>query len=354
VTEPFTATRLWQDAREIPDVLAATLDQRQGFADLAALLSAGTTRRVVVTGNGAAYYVGLALHCAALAGGTGPEVLALPAGVLAGGDIGWRAGDVVLVVSSSGELRDVLAVRDRLPRPLAVVTATPGSSIGRAADVLAVTRVRSNSGATHTQSLLANHAAVLAVWAEFTGDRGLHEAVAATPELCAAALQAAPGWADQALAELDVPSAATTFGTGAAWPAALEAALLLKEVAGVPAEGMETREGATSGMYALRPGHLVVGLPSGPADPLAEEAVQVCRGTGATTLTLPGGPSGDRRVAALTTFPRALAVAATLGRRAGIDVDDPDWQAAYYATTRVSGGAQAASAAATAAPIAPA
>jgi hypothetical protein len=42
-------------------------------------------------------------------------------------------------------------------------------------------------------------------------------------------------------------------------------------------------------------------------------------------------------VAALTTFPAALALAATLGARAGIDVDDPDWQAAYYATTRLPG-----------------
>jgi hypothetical protein len=65
--------------------------------------------------------------------------------------------------------------------------------------------------------------------------------------------------------------------------------------------------------------------------------VQVCRATGATVLTLPGGPSGDRRVAALTTFPAALALAAALGARAGIDVDDPDWQTAYYATTRLPG-----------------
>jgi glucosamine--fructose-6-phosphate aminotransferase (isomerizing) len=337
MTRSFTSTRLWQDARDIPDVLAATLDDRQGFADLAALLRRSTTRRVVVTGNGAAYYVGLALQCAALAGGAGPEVLALPAGLLAGGDVAWRDGDVVLVVSSSGELRDVLAVLDRLPRPIAVVTATPGSGLGRAADVLAVTRVRSASGATHTQSLLANHAAVLAIWAEVSADRGLHEAVAATPGLCAAALDHAPDWAAHAIAGVDVPQAATTFGTGAAWPAALEAALLLKEVAGVPAEGMETREGATSGMYALRPGQLVVGLPSGTADPLAEEAMQVCRGTGATVLALPGGTSGDRRVAALTTFPAALALAAALGHRAGIDVDDPDWQAAYYATARLPG-----------------
>ncbi len=70
-------------------------------------------------------------------------------------------------------------------------------------------------------------------------------------------------------------------------------------------------------------------------DRLAAGAENVCRRTGATVLAVPGGELGDRRVAALTTFPAALALAATLGTRAGIDVDDPDWAAAYYATARV-------------------
>jgi glutamine---fructose-6-phosphate transaminase (isomerizing) len=304
---PFTSTQLWRDATRIPDVVAATLDRREGFADVLALLSAPNTRRVVVTGNGAAYYVGLALWTASVAGPAGPEVLAVPAGLLASGDLAWRPGDVVLVVSSSGELRDVVELlpASGLPRPFAAVTATPGSSIGRAADAVAVTQVEGTSGATHTQSLMGNHAVVAALWAELTGDGGLRDAVAAAPELCAAALAQATAWCGETLAELALPAAATTFGSGPAWPAALEAALLLKEVAGVPAEGMETREGATSGMYALRPGHLAVGLPLA-ADTRAAEALAVCRRTGAAVLALPGGALGDRRLASLTTFPAAL------------------------------------------------
>ena len=49
------------------------------------------------------------------------------------------------------------------------------------------------------------------------------------------------------------PADAVVFGSGPAWAAALEAALLLKEVSGMPAEGVETREGATSTMMALGP-----------------------------------------------------------------------------------------------------
>ena len=39
--------------------------------------------------------------------------------------------------------------------------------------------------------------------------------------------------------------------------------------------------------------------------------------------------------AAVTTFPAALALAATLGRRAGLDIDQPAWTSAYYATARI-------------------
>ena len=46
---------------------------------------------------------------------------------------------------------------------------------------------------------------------------------------------------------------AVVFGSGPAWAAALEAALLLKEVSGMPAEGVETRRGATSTDDGVRP-----------------------------------------------------------------------------------------------------
>ena len=70
------------------------------------------------------------------------------------------------------------------------------------------------------------------------------------------------------------------FGTRYAWPAAMEAALLLKETSILPAEGMETREGATSGMYALSESQLVIGLGLGAADHLVTEALNVCAPSG--------------------------------------------------------------------------
>jgi hypothetical protein len=132
-----------------------------------------------------------------------------------------------------------------------------------------------------------------------------------------------------------LPTAAMAFGTGGASAAALETALLLKEIAGIPAEGLETREGATSGMYALRPGHLVLAHPT-LDDPLCDEAADVCARMGAEVIRVPGGVGGPRSAAALTTFPAALALAGTLGRRAGHDIDQPAWTSAYYATARIN------------------
>src|SRR5690349_4648681 len=82
----FVDTGLWRDTCELPQSLAATLDAAEGFDDVAAVLAASGVRRVVVTGNGAAYYVALALWLASLEGsGGGPELVAVPGGLVARG-----------------------------------------------------------------------------------------------------------------------------------------------------------------------------------------------------------------------------------------------------------------------------
>ena len=123
------------------------------------------------------------------------------------------------------------------------------------------------------------------------------------------------------------------FGSRHAWAGALEGALLLKEVAGIPAEGVETREGATSAMYPLQPGHLVVSLPTA-GDLLFEETEEICAGRGATVLRAPGGDLADPRLSAVTMFPATVALAARLGVESGLDVDQPAWTNAYYAVAR--------------------
>jgi hypothetical protein len=48
----------------------------------------------------------------------------------------------------------------------------------------------------------------------------------------------------------------------------------------------------------------------------------------------PGGSEADRRLAAITTFPAALALSVVLAMRRGHDPDQPDWIETYYSTAR--------------------
>jgi fructoselysine-6-P-deglycase FrlB-like protein len=318
---------LWRDVRELPE----TLEPHEGTGEVAALLR--DARRVVASGNGAAYYVAVALWLASLEPDGGPEVLAVPSGLLARGAFRWRPGDVFLAVSSSGEFRDLVeAVEGGAPRPYAAVTATPGSTLGREAGAVALVTVRQQRAVSHTQAFCGAVAAALAVWAEVTDDGALGDTLRRLPEATAAAIAEAERWEP----ELPDAPAAVAFGSGPGWAAALEAALLLKEVAGVPAEGVETREAATSAMMALQPGHLALSLPAGGDDPLLDEAEEICRTRGATVCRAPAPRHLDRRLVAVTTFPAAAALAVRLGLARGLDVDEPAWTSAYYSVARAT------------------
>ena len=107
---------------------------------------------------------------------------------------------------------------------------------------------------------------------------------------------------------------------------------MLKEIARVPAEGVETREGATSAMFGLDRGHLMVSLDP-PGDPPGDEAVRLCAATGAATLRVPGSRTPTRASRSSRRAGRA-ALSAVLAQRGGHDVDSPTWVDAYYATAR--------------------
>lgn len=330
-------TGLWRDLTELPETLAATLDAHVGFSEVASSLGDPRVRRVVASGNGAAYYVCVALWLASLEGKEGPEVLAVPSGMLARGAFAWRTGDVLLAVSSSGEFRDLVeAIDGGAPLPYAAVTSTPESTIGSSAGARALVSVAHQRAVTHTQAFCGNVVAALGVWAELTSDPGLAGALARLPEQVDRALRASRAWTDE-VGELDAASA-VVFGSGPAWAAALEAALLLKELSGIPAEGVETREGATSTMMALRPGDLAVSLPIRVDDDLLAEAEQACAGQGARVVRAPVPATEDRRLAAVSTFPAAAVLSASIGLRRGLDVDKPSWADAYYRVARGATG----------------
>jgi fructoselysine-6-P-deglycase FrlB-like protein len=349
----YRDTGLWADVRELPGALGRTLESADGIAAAAALLRDGGVERIVATGNGAAYYVAHALWLASLEGAAaGPPIVAVPCGIAVRERFRWAPGDAVLAVSSSGEFRDVVELAQRGGRPCVAITANAGSSLATAASAAVVQHVESQRAVTHTQALAGAYGAGLALWAAVTGDAELAGLLATAPEAAARAVAETEAWAGDAMiaavqdpgAETAraagagaggpaLPPAAIAAGGGPAWAAALELALMLKEVARIPAEGVETREGATSAMFGLHPGHLMVSLDA-PGDPLGDEAVALCAAAGATTLRLPGAAGSDARLAPITTLPASAALAAGLALAAGHDVDRPTWTDAYYETAR--------------------
>jgi len=325
-------TGLWRDVVEMPSTLRATMEE--DVEELSALVAADGVRRVVASGNGAAYYVAVALWLASLESGRGPELVAVPSGLLARGAFAWRPGDVFLAVSSSGEFRDLVeAVDGGAPAPYGAVTASAGSTLGAGAAARALVSVRRQRAVTHTQAFCGGVVAALRMWAAVTADHDLDAALRRLPDELERTIGEARAWADE-LGGLE-PETAVVFGSGPGWAAALEAALLLKEVALVPAEGVETREGATSSMMALTATALALSLPAGAGDdPLLAESEEICAGQSARVLRAPGGETTDRRLAAVSTFPAAAALAARIGLERGLDVDRPAWTDAYYRVAR--------------------
>ena len=319
----YLETGLWADVRELPGALGDTLAAAEGVAEAAAVLQGAD--RIVATGNGAAYYVAHALWLASLESPGSVPIVAVPCGIAVRENFAWQPGDAVLAVSSSGEFRDVVEIARRAGgRPCVAITADAGSSLASAADAVVLQRVVSQRAVTHTQAIAGAYACGLAL----LGD----------PEL-AALLDTAVDAAEQAVAEAEAwepdvgtPPAAIVVGGGPAWAAAMELALMLKEISRIPAEGVETREGATSASFGLDRGHLMVSLdPAGDVD--GDEAVRLCAAAGAVTLRLPGA-GADARLTPITTLPAAAALSAELALAAGHDVDRPAWTDAYYETAR--------------------
>jgi fructoselysine-6-P-deglycase FrlB-like protein len=236
-------------------------------------------------------------------------------------------------VSTSGELRDLIELlddpADARPKNVALITASPGSALAARATAVATTRLHDPAAFTHSQAYAANLVAAIEIIGRWAGDDELRGVAAGAAEAVTASIEASADWPG----ELGVPRMATVFGSGCGWAAALEAALLIREVGRVAAEGTETREAATSSMFAMAQGDLVVSLPLR-GDRLVEEAERICAATGAQLVRAPGCDTGDPRLAPLLAFPASVRLAIALADAQGLDPDAPETAAAYYATAR--------------------
>jgi fructoselysine-6-P-deglycase FrlB-like protein len=323
----------------MPELIQSTIDRREGFDDVAAVLRRPEVGRIVVSGNGASYYAAHMLWLAALANRqAGKSLVTVPAGLLAGGAFEWREGDALVAVSSSGELRDLVELTGsrQSPRPLAVITADAHSSLAKAADACAIVPNPRQRAITHTQAFCGAVVACLDIWGRLTRSQEMLRATSDAPGACARAITGTSSWFDRLQGIPDI-EACVAFGTGMAWAAALESALLLKEIARIPSEGAESREAATSSMTAAGPNQLVLSLPSGLGeDRLANEARTILESRGATVVEVSAGLGEERLLSPIVTFPPVVALSVALARRRELDVDKPAWIDAYYETARVA------------------
>ena len=132
-------------------------------------------------------------------------------------------------------------------------------------------------------------------------------------------------------------------GGGLAYPAAMEAALKLKEMALVHAEASETWEMASGPATMVGPGTVVISLaPDGPARDATDDVVRHCAGWGARIVEVAAERAVDgsallqvpaaagERYAALTHVPPVALLAFALARLRGHDPDRPGWTERYH------------------------
>ena len=334
-----------------PAAIRSTLAESLEAARAAAsALRQGGVRRIHVIGNGTSYHSSLA--AATLyrrhARPDDPVVVPLTAGEFLTYPPLLGDGDAVLGISASGEFRDVVAVVEGLRGriPTVAVVHVPGSTLDGLADHV----VRSSGGPSHVPVMTKTFAATLVatelVLAELLGGEradAIRRSIGLAADHAEEAIEAA-GLRVEALADA-LAGAAHLFvvGSGGAYPAALEAALKLKEMAIVHAEGTESWEMASGVATIVDADSVVIALaPDGPGRPSTTDVAAHAAGWGARVIEvaprsaiegaslLPIPAAAEEDHAALMTVPPVALLAFALAQRRGHDPDHPGWVERYH------------------------
>jgi glucosamine--fructose-6-phosphate aminotransferase (isomerizing) len=339
------------EIREGPAAIRATVESsRPAAAAAAAALRNRGIRRVFVLGNGTSFHSSLA--AAGLyrrqAGPGDPVVIPLTAADFRTYMPRLGDTDAVVGISSSGEFRDVVAItRDLANRvPTVAVVHVPDSSLAGIADHVIVSAGGPSLVPVMTKTFSATLAATELLLAELL-DSAIAERTAA--ELASAAdhseqaIAAAEPLVEDLAAELDGAEHLFVAGSGLAHVGAIEAALKLKEMALVHAEGTETWEMTSGASTIIGPASVVIALaPTGPGRDALADVVRHSAGWGArvievgpdqivpgsSLIELPADAIEDH--APLTTVPPVALLAFALARARGVNPDQPDWIERYH------------------------
>jgi len=340
------------EIREGPSAIRATVaTARESARSIAGRWRASGVRRVHVIGNGTSLHSSLASaqlyrH---LAGADDPIVVPLTAAEFLTYEPALGPGDAIVGISSSGEFKDVIAVAERVRglTPVAGIVHVPGSSLTRVASDLVFSAGGPSTVPVMTKTFSATLAATELLLLELLGgeraDRGVAGILAAA-DAAEAAIAAAEPLVEPLASTLKATEHLFVTGGGLGYPAALEAALKLKEMALVHAEGAEVWEMESGAATMLGPDAVVIALaPEGPARPAIARLLAHASEWGARTievgherlvpgsdlLPLPAGTSEEH--APLSAVPPVALLAFALARARGANPDRPGWIERYHA-----------------------
>jgi glutamine---fructose-6-phosphate transaminase (isomerizing) len=324
-----------REIREQPDVVARLLDRERPTIDaLAAEIRRRRPRYAVIAARGssdnaaryAQHVLGRILRL--------PVVLATPS-LHTLYDAPPRFLDAVVIgISQSGASPDVVAVvadGARQGALTAAITNDPASALANAAEHVVDLGTGEERSVAATKTYTASLAAVAALVA--SGDRALTAEVATLPELLAGQL----ALTDDAREAVDAAAdweRLTVVGRGSHYATAFEAALKVRELAGIVAEAYSPADLLHGPIAAAGPGQPLLAIaPAGPTLAPMRELVAAARERGARVAAIGHDPQLGDPFLRLIDVPEWLGpvpaivpaqlLAVGLAQCRGVDVDAP-------------------------------
>lgn len=336
---------------EGPAAIVATLTSVEPAARaVAAELRGLDVRRIWAIGNGTSYHS--CLHVAGLARRLArpddPIVIPVTAGDFRTFRPELGSGDVIFGISASGEFRDVVGVFDEVRGriPTVGIVHVPNSTLTRSADHVILSGGGPSTVPVMTKTFSSTLSAAMLMVGAVLGEGPLSEIVAGlnrAADHADATIANSWGVVEDLAGELVDAEHLFVVGAGLAYPAALEAALKLKEMALVHAEASETWEMASGPSTIVGPGTVVISLtPNGPARAPTDDVIRHCLAWGARVIEVAPSPAADgsgllripsdtdERFASLTMVPPVALLAYALARLRGVNPDRPGWTERYH------------------------